>query len=659
MDEEYAAAEPMGVTAMMMPFGGATSFEEIDAAEQAEDTWEAIADLLGQFQGLIGNIACASPEDVPIAERQGRIQAATTEFLRRLGSLPEAERKALISAEVLPVPGTTESTAEATVSVLQRIKAFITGTPETPLIEVPKLMEPGGFTEPVEEGPGSGAPVEVIPEAQPFISSAIAKAIRDLSDGGGEQPGEKATKTEGGVAYNRSDYAVRGSADETGTWKLRLAEGSSGNVTVAQVARAITALQPGGFRGNEVQLGPGEKSEAVRNIGAAISRLGAGGEDKAKLDTLRNRLNAVKELGPSLRVFKDATGGWRYLYRASNRWRDRDYAKYPEGEILAESAHKEYVEWCDRMEAYPEAWLWHTIGTKWGTGDFVAYDSGFLLASGTVDAGKEHVAQALAEMPDLGSSLGFLYHPKDRGADGVYWRYRGFEVSALPVAFAANEVTSLDLTHMKEQSTMIEPQEKRDFLVKSLGADAVAALEASNASISKELDATVQWKSLIPEDAAAPAQKDDSAPAPVAEAPAAAPVAEAAPVTAAPVAEVPAAPAEAAPAAPVLTLDAGALEKALAPLTEKIARSFEQVRDDIAGIKGRQDQIDAALAERKEAEASTPFAANLFGERPTALKTNVITEKQADKRTSTVDPFLASVMNGGGAEPNPNGAAAE
>lgn len=99
-------------------------------------------------------------------------------------------------------------------------------------------------------------------------------------------------KTEGGVRYRRSDYAVRGEADKPTTWKLRLAEGSSGNFTVVQVARAITAMQPSGFRGRRVQLEPGEKTEAVRNINAAIAKVG----DSEQKKTLRERLAKVKAL---------------------------------------------------------------------------------------------------------------------------------------------------------------------------------------------------------------------------------------------------------------------------------------------------------------------------------------------------------------------------
>jgi len=97
-------------------------------------------------------------------------------------------------------------------------------------------------------------------------------------------------KTEDGVRFKRSDYAVRGEANKPTTWKLPLAEGSSGNFTVAQVARAITAMQPGGFRGRRVQLDSGERAEAVRNISAAIGKVGDADQKK----NLRERLAKVK-----------------------------------------------------------------------------------------------------------------------------------------------------------------------------------------------------------------------------------------------------------------------------------------------------------------------------------------------------------------------------
>lgn len=102
---------------------------------------------------------------------------------------------------------------------------------------------------------------------------------------------EKAmTKTDGGVSYSAGDYADVEDPEKPSTWKLRLAEGKSGNYTVAQVGRAITALQPGGFRGNRVEIGT-SKDEVVKKINAAIGKTDG---DTAQKKNLRERLDAVK-----------------------------------------------------------------------------------------------------------------------------------------------------------------------------------------------------------------------------------------------------------------------------------------------------------------------------------------------------------------------------
>lgn len=99
------------------------------------------------------------------------------------------------------------------------------------------------------------------------------------------------TKREAGADFPASDYADVPDPESPSTWKLRLTE-SPGNFTIAQVARAITALQPSGFRGNRVDLGS-RKGAVIAKINAAIGK--ADGNDTQKANE-RERLNAVKEL---------------------------------------------------------------------------------------------------------------------------------------------------------------------------------------------------------------------------------------------------------------------------------------------------------------------------------------------------------------------------
>ncbi len=337
--------------------------------------------------------------------------------------------------------------------------------------------------------------------------------------------GEKAeTKTEGGVEYAASDFAVVPDAAKPSTWKLRLAAGSSGGITVAQVARAITAMQPGGFRGNPVELTADQKSQAVGRIGTAIGK--TGGTDDQK-QNLRDRLDKVKEgstiertlqalrkalpaplralLGeeaakhvveqtdPStstLRVFKDANGDTRFIAWASNKWRDRDNPP----EIISEAAHKEYVAYLDGGGTYPDMWLWHTPGTKWGSVDWADYADGFLVVSGTVDKGKEALAETLARDANLGVSHGFTAAYSD-GDDGIIGRYRTFEVSPLPPGQAANPWTSLEM--IKKEGDMGFTDTKRQWLVEHLGEAVVAQLEDGTKDMATVLTAAgVEFKDI-------------------------------------------------------------------------------------------------------------------------------------------------------------------
>ncbi len=308
------------------------------------------------------------------------------------------------------------------------------------------------------------------------------------------------TKTEGGIEFKPSDFAVVPDTSEPSTWKLRLAADSSGNITVAQVARAITAMQPSGFRGQRVELTADQKSQAVSRIGTAIGK--TGGTDDQK-DNLRERLDKVKEgrtvdrllgalkgLLPSLRsrpetasgfkVHKDVDGEYRWVAWVSNKWRDRDAPP----EIFEQAAHEEFVRYLDAGGKYPEAWLWHTKGTKWGVADWADYFDGFLVMTGVVDKGMEHVAQSLAKEKDLGVSHGFRYRYSDKDRGIIGW-YRSWEISPLPAKIAANQWTALGVI---QQEVKQMDETKRQWLVGKLGEDTVKGIEAGTANARQELE---------------------------------------------------------------------------------------------------------------------------------------------------------------------------
>lgn len=321
---------------------------------------------------------------------------------------------------------------------------------------------------------------------------------------------DKATKTEGGVKFNASDFAVVPDADTPSDWKLRLAEDSPGNFTVAQVGRAITAMQPGGFRGNKVQLTTEQKSMVVSRIGRAISKVD--GNDEAK-DNLRERLDAVKEITikndvikrakgafiamvkaiPSMTdktsptdwadnnitFTKDKNGALRFVATFSNNFRDRDNPP----EVFTEAAHKEFVAYIDNGGEMPELWHWHTPGTKFGKADWVDYDNGFITASGLIDPGHEKEAEILAGMKGLGLSHGYKFQPGNNGS--IDW-YRTFELSVLPTEKAANPWHEFAIIESEVKEMFKE--DKRNYLVSVLGEGKVAALEGNNEARAKFLN---------------------------------------------------------------------------------------------------------------------------------------------------------------------------
>lgn len=188
----------------------------------------------------------------------------------------------------------------------------------------------------------------------------------------------------------------------------------------------------------------------------------------------------------------------RFFTAWTNNFQDR------EGEIFPEAAHKEYIEWADRNQQYPELWIWHTKGTKYGQVDWLDYTDGFVYASGLIDAGHEDLAVTIAK-EDSGVSHGF--HGLQRGNEVI--QYRSFEISTLPRSNAAVWTTNFNIIG-EGAKEMAFTQQKKDYL-KSHGLDdvAIAAAETQATQLSKALkDLGVSYKDAD--------IVDDPAPAPVA-----------------------------------------------------------------------------------------------------------------------------------------------
>lgn len=302
-------------------------------------------------------------------------------------------------------------------------------------------------------------------------------------------------KTEDGVRYRRTDYAVQGEPETPTTWKLRLAEGSSGNFTVMQVARAITAMQPGGFRGRRVELGPGEKAEAVRNISRAISKVG----DADQKENLRKRLAAVKareELGGGFKVL-EVEGKDYWVSRTTNAFQDG------EDETFSTEALESYVKQVDEglpqelkellekaglpATEHGELWLAHIPGSKVGEPLWKAVEGRFLVEVGQFD--ETPLGQAAAKHfkehgDDYRVSHGYLYHPEDR-KEGVYrWLWK-FETSPLPAGWESNPWTAFSVI---AQEAKAMDEKKQTWLVETFGEELATSIITKAQEDSKSLE---------------------------------------------------------------------------------------------------------------------------------------------------------------------------
>lgn len=250
----------------------------------------------------------------------------------------------------------------------------------------------------------------------------------------------------------------------------------------------------------------GAKKRAYRKILAAARRFGVDVSKKAlgdvapsfasrALKALGLRLNpprekAISDLhcsvsdvlgGEALQIVKQADGQLRWFARYSNAWEDRDK------ELITEAAHKEYIEWADSTKNYPELWLWHTAGTRFGEADWLDFTEGFTHASGLIDDNPQAkaVVKALAAAAESGAELGVSHGFMSLQTGKYITKYRDFEVSVLPIERAA--VWTTDFNVLGKETMMGFTAEKRKFLVDALGEDTVTKLEDATKGVSGQL----------------------------------------------------------------------------------------------------------------------------------------------------------------------------
>jgi hypothetical protein len=231
----------------------------------------------------------------------------------------------------------------------------------------------------------------------------------------------------------------------------------------------------------------GDKQEQAVAVCLSMWRNKEADVEKSKWEHVKEMFAPKKkEESPHPFMVWKEEGEYRWLAVYSNKWRDEDNPP----EILASTAHQEFEEAVDKGDwPYPEAWLWHVPGTRFGVADFVTYDDiGFALASGLVDKGMEHVAEALMLDDDLATSHGMPVKEIERDKDDptIITRYRTIEISPLPREAAANKYgTGYEIL---QEVKMAVPDKKRPFLEDKLGAKGLDDLGARLADKAQELD---------------------------------------------------------------------------------------------------------------------------------------------------------------------------
>jgi hypothetical protein len=235
------------------------------------------------------------------------------------------------------------------------------------------------------------------------------------------------------------------------------------------LARAAQQIKGGGIGANDAR-------RALPKIHAAAKRMGIG----------------MGKSNDAMIVEKDAKDDWRWVGWASNNYVDW------QNDILAKSAHEEYVGWLDANPTMAPVFMtWHEAGTeRKNPVDFWAFEKGFLILSGKLEESEAAgLLKAQAET-DLGLSIRGLGLREDASDPRIVTKYRLFEVSDLPLENAANPFTGFS-TFMKEVD-----MDKKEYLAALMGPEKAEEFLAKTGLKQEQLDKA----GVTQKEVAAPAQ---------------------------------------------------------------------------------------------------------------------------------------------------------
>lgn len=364
---------------MVMPMPGPTSFEELDAAEAAQEQAQEVQETSWDAQRLVYNII--NHPEMDVKAKSDAFQKVGAEFGKRV-------------SEVLSAPPDTEQK-------------------DLDLLSVESVI--------AYDKRNTGV-----------ISQWIDKAVLSTS-------ARKKLTPEQFALPSKKKYPIHDKAH------VRNA-----------LARAAQEMKAGGASAADAKA-------AMPAIHAAAKRMGIG--------------MSMKKDRTAIVVEKDATGNWRWVGWASNNFEDTDH------DIIAEVAHKEYVEYLDTNPAMAPGFLtWHTPDTiRKSLPDFWTYENGFLIFSGQLTEKEAGNLLQAATLTDLGMSHGSIVLARDPINSHVITKYRMYEVSDLPLENAANPFTALE-TLSKEAD-----MDKKEYLAQFVGKERAEELIAQTAIAQKEL----------------------------------------------------------------------------------------------------------------------------------------------------------------------------
>jgi hypothetical protein len=234
----------------------------------------------------------------------------------------------------------------------------------------------------------------------------------------------------------------------------------------------------------------GDKSLALQKLADDMSVRMSAVDAKAetpKKSLIKRAMDAVfppheKQAQPKMGVMftKQEDGRWRWLATYSNSFIDK------ENEVITANSHLRFEKMVDAGEYdYPELWLHHEEGWRFGVADFVATDVVdkdvvFAVAGGLVDEGKEWLAEQLSTL-DLGVSHGMPITDivRDSTDSSHIIQHRTVEISPLIRSMEANDLTSFIISN-KESHMPVSTSKRELYTQRGLDPDALLELEQVN-----------------------------------------------------------------------------------------------------------------------------------------------------------------------------------